>query len=82
MEVNAADLGCFTPTNPFHLMLEPFDDETHPRLRFSHRGLVAMANNGEKNSNTSQFFITLGAYSQEESLYLLSCTGHCISTDL
>lgn len=39
---------------------EPFDDETHPRLRFTHRGLVGMANNGEKNSNTSQFFITLG----------------------
>lgn len=38
---------------------EPFDDETHPRLRFSHRGLVGMANNGDKNSNTSQFFITL-----------------------
>ncbi|PVG00743.1 cyclophilin-like protein [Serendipita vermifera] len=38
---------------------EPFDDETHPRLRFTHRGLVAMANNGEKNTNTSQFFITL-----------------------
>ena len=39
---------------------EPFEDEIHPRLRFSHRGLVAMANNGTKNSNDSQFFITLG----------------------
>ena len=39
---------------------EPFDDEIHPRLRFPHRGLVAMANNGVKNSNDSQFFITLG----------------------
>ncbi|RDB23893.1 Peptidyl-prolyl isomerase CWC27 [Hypsizygus marmoreus] len=38
---------------------EPFEDEIHPRLRFSHRGLVAMANNGTKNSNDSQFFITL-----------------------
>ena len=39
---------------------EPFEDEIHPRLRFVHRGLVGMANNGEKNSNDSQFFITLG----------------------
>ncbi|OCH86949.1 cyclophilin-like protein [Obba rivulosa] len=38
---------------------EPFEDEIHPRLRFAHRGLVAMANNGTKNSNDSQFFITL-----------------------
>ncbi|KAF8511819.1 cyclophilin-like protein [Hysterangium stoloniferum] len=38
---------------------EPFEDEIHPRLRFAHRGLVGMANNGEKNSNDSQFFITL-----------------------
>src|SRR5258708_27468785 len=37
-----------------------FEDEIHPRLRFAHRGLVAMANNGQKNSNDSQFFITLG----------------------
>lgn len=39
---------------------EPFEDEIHPRLRFAHRGIVAMANNGTKNSNDSQFFITLG----------------------
>ncbi|KAJ7065459.1 cyclophilin-like domain-containing protein [Mycena amicta] len=38
---------------------EPFEDEIHPRLRFAHRGLVAMANNGTKNSNDSQFIITL-----------------------
>ncbi|KAH8103917.1 cyclophilin-like protein [Cristinia sonorae] len=38
---------------------EPFEDEIHPRLRFAHRGLVAMANNGKKNTNDSQFFITL-----------------------
>ncbi|EKM50115.1 uncharacterized protein PHACADRAFT_264666 [Phanerochaete carnosa HHB-10118-sp] len=38
---------------------EPFEDEIHPRLRFAHRGLVAMANNGTKNSNDSQFFVTL-----------------------
>ncbi|CUA78116.1 peptidyl-prolyl cis-trans isomerase SDCCAG10 [Rhizoctonia solani] len=36
-----------------------FEDEIHPRLRFPHRGLVAMANNGSKNTNDSQFFITL-----------------------
>lgn len=39
---------------------DQFEDEIHPRLRFVHRGLVGMANNGEKNSNDSQFFITLG----------------------
>ncbi|EGN95066.1 hypothetical protein SERLA73DRAFT_187358 [Serpula lacrymans var. lacrymans S7.3] len=38
---------------------EPFEDEIHPRLRFAHRGLIAMANNGTKNSNDSQFIITL-----------------------
>ena len=38
---------------------EPFEDEIHPRLRFVHRVLVGMANNGMKNSNDSQFFITL-----------------------
>jgi len=44
----------------FQFFSEPFEDEIHPRLRFPHRGLVAMANNGTKNSNDSQFFITLG----------------------
>jgi len=38
---------------------EQFEDEIHPRLRFEHRGLVGMANNSAKNSNDSQFFITL-----------------------
>ncbi|PSR80371.1 hypothetical protein PHLCEN_2v6756 [Hermanssonia centrifuga] len=38
---------------------EPFEDEIHPRLRFAHRGIIAMANNGTKNSNDSQFIITL-----------------------
>ncbi|KAH8116250.1 cyclophilin-like protein [Phellopilus nigrolimitatus] len=38
---------------------EPFEDEIHPRLRYAHRGLVGMANNGVKDSNDSQFFFTL-----------------------
>ncbi|KAJ3142611.1 Peptidyl-prolyl isomerase cwc27, partial [Irineochytrium annulatum] len=37
---------------------EPFADESHSRLRFSHRGILAMANTG-RNTNTSQFFFTL-----------------------
>lgn len=36
-----------------------FRDEIHSRLRFSHRGLLAMASSGP-NTNGSQFFITLG----------------------
>lgn len=44
--------------------VEPFEDEIHPRLRWAHRGLVGMANNGRKNSNDSQFIITLGMYSR------------------
>ena len=46
----------------FSVKTEPFEDEIHPRLRFAHRGLVGMANNGSKNSNDSQFFITLGTF--------------------
>ncbi|KAH6916521.1 cyclophilin-like protein [Coprinopsis sp. MPI-PUGE-AT-0042] len=37
---------------------EPFEDEIHPRLRYTHRGLLGAANNGKKNSNDSQFFVT------------------------
>nr|QMV80865.1 peptidylprolyl cis-trans isomerase 58 [Clitoria ternatea] len=36
-----------------------FVDEFHSRLKFKHRGIVAMANAGSPNSNGSQFFITL-----------------------
>merc|ERR1719361_106240 len=36
-----------------------FKDEFHSRLKFTRRGLVAMANSG-KNTNAAQFFITLG----------------------
>lgn len=37
----------------------PFPDEFHSRLRFNHRGLLAMANENRMNSNHSQFFFTL-----------------------
>jgi peptidyl-prolyl cis-trans isomerase SDCCAG10 len=37
-----------------------FEDEFHSRLKFNRRGLLGMANEG-KDSNGSQFFITLGA---------------------
>lgn len=36
-----------------------FKDEFHSRLRFTRRGLVAMANSG-RDDNASQFFFTLG----------------------
>jgi len=35
-----------------------FKDETHGRLRFTHRGLLGMASSGP-NTNRSQFFVTL-----------------------
>lgn len=35
----------------------PFENELHQRLRFNRRGLVAMANTGERNTNESQFFV-------------------------
>lgn len=38
---------------------EPFNDEFHQRLKFTRRGLLAMANAGE-HDNGSQFFFTLG----------------------
>src|SRR5271163_2379608 len=36
-------------------------DEFHSRLRYTRRGLVGMANSGEKDDNGSQFFITLSS---------------------
>lgn len=38
----------------------PFKDEFHGRIRFNHRGQVAMANENLPHTNQSQFFITLG----------------------
>lgn len=38
-----------------------FIDEFHSRLKFNHRGIVAMANENKPNSNHSQFFFTLDA---------------------
>ncbi|PWN43826.1 cyclophilin-like protein [Ceraceosorus guamensis] len=40
---------------------QPFADEPHQRLRLNRRGLLACANEGERDSNTSQFFFTLDA---------------------
>ena len=37
-----------------------FEDEFHSRLKFNRRGLLGMANGGDKNDNGSQFFLTLG----------------------
>lgn len=37
-----------------------FKDEVHGRIKFNHRGQVAMANSNKPNSNNSQFFITFG----------------------
>ena len=36
-----------------------FADEFHTRLKFNRRGLLGMANTGEKDDNGSQFFLTL-----------------------
>lgn len=37
-----------------------FKDEFHSRLKFNRRGLLGMANEGTRDSNGSQFFLTLG----------------------
>ena len=36
-----------------------FRDEIHTRIKFNHRGQVAMANENEPGTNHSQFFFTL-----------------------
>ena len=38
---------------------KPFEDEFHSRLQFRRRALVACANPDQRDSNGSQFFITL-----------------------
>ncbi|KAG5179623.1 cyclophilin-type peptidyl-prolyl cis-trans isomerase [Tribonema minus] len=38
---------------------KPFKDECHSRIKFNHRGQVAMANENTPNTNRSQFFFTL-----------------------
>lgn len=40
---------------------KPFKDEIHGRIKFNHRGQVAMANENRPNTNSSQFFLTFGA---------------------
>ncbi|KAI9856899.1 MAG: Peptidyl-prolyl isomerase cwc27 [Trichoglossum hirsutum] len=37
-----------------------FVDEFHSRLKFNRRGLLGMANGGQRDDNGSQFFLTLG----------------------
>ncbi len=37
-----------------------FKDEWHSRIKFNRRGLLGMANEGGRDQNGSQFFITLG----------------------
>lgn len=37
---------------------KPFKDEIHSRLKFNHRGILAMANANEADANGSQFFLT------------------------
>ena len=47
------------PTGGESIYGRPFEDEFHSRLRFTRRGLVAMASSGP-NTNRSQFFVTFG----------------------
>lgn len=59
---------------------EQFEDEIHPRLRFAHRGLVACANNGGKNSNDSQFIITLDRAEELHGKHTLF--GRCVGDSI
>lgn len=43
----------------------------HSRLRFTHRGLLACANQNKPDTNGSQFFITLDATPQLERKYTI-----------
>lgn len=49
-----------TGTGGSSIWNKPFKDEIHGRIKFNHRGQVAMANENRPNTNQSQFFITLG----------------------
>nr|CCA19411.1 hypothetical protein TRIADDRAFT_27830 [Albugo laibachii Nc14] len=59
---------------------EAFNDEFHSRLRFTHRGLLAMANENRPNSNHSQFFFTLDAcdFLQKKHTIFGKITGNTI----
>lgn len=59
---------------------EAFNDEFHSRLRFTHRGLLAMANENCPNSNHSQFFFTLDAcdFLQKKHTIFGKITGNTI----
>ena len=57
-----------------------FKDELHSRIKFNHRGQVAMANAGAKDTNGSQFFITLDRCDWIERKHTIfgKVTGHTI----
>ena len=52
---------CFLQVGGESIYGKPFKDEYNSRLKFSHRGIVAMANENRPDTNYSQFFITLDA---------------------
>lgn len=58
--VGHMSLGRRGHNEAYATITEPFENEVHSRLKFNRRGLIAFANNGDKRSNTSQWFITLG----------------------
>lgn len=57
----------------------PFKDEFHQRLKFSHRGILAMANAG-KDDNGSQFFFTMAATPELQDVHTIfgKVTGNTI----